>query len=274
MSFAILRVKKHNNFGSISGIGSHVARTRFTPNANPDLADKNQRTVGSENLITDVKARLEKAGIKNLRKDGVIMIENMITASPDYFANDQGHRKLKAWYQHTKKWLISTYGEDNLVNLTLHLDEKTPHLHAMIVPVEQKTKGRFAGQNRLNAKKWTGGRKLMAEMQDSYAAALAPCGLERGKRGSKALHNRVNDFYTDANVLAKKLESEAEKVVLGKLKSEIVDLKMFPQKVLQRELRQEEQDLINQISILKREKEALEQGKQEFDVRNDLKLGN
>jgi hypothetical protein len=44
--------------------------------------------------------------------------------------------------------------------------------------------------------------------------------------------------------------------------------------VLQRELRQEEQDLINQISILKREKEALEQGKQEFDVSNDPKLGN
>ncbi|MBE8233333.1 MAG: hypothetical protein HAW67_06310 [Endozoicomonadaceae bacterium] len=260
MSFAILRVKKHKNYGTIAGIGSHVERTRFTPNANPNLLHLNQRTFGSANLISDVKSRLENASISKIRKDGVIMIEHMITASPEYFEgwkNDQ--KKLNNWYLKTKNWLHETYGSKNVVNITVHLDEKTPHLHAMVVPIELKKTGRFAGQNRLNAKKWTGGRKIMSEMQDSYAAALELLGLKRGKKGSKALHNRVGDFYADANEVVKKLEEQAVNQAITKVKSEVLELKLHPEKVLKRELNQEIQDLNNQISNLKREKEDLEE---------------
>lgn len=33
------------------------------------------------------------------------------------------------------KWLKDTFGSENLVSCVLHLDEKTPHLHATIVPI-------------------------------------------------------------------------------------------------------------------------------------------
>ena len=135
MSFAILRIKKHSNLGTISGIGSHVMRTRNTPNADPNLTPKNKTVIGSIDMVADVKARLDSAKIGKLRKNGVIGIEHMLTASPDFFKQKGA---LNEWYKASRHWLEQRYGRDNVVSLTVHLDESTPHMHAMIVPIEKK----------------------------------------------------------------------------------------------------------------------------------------
>jgi len=43
------------------------------------------------------------------------------------------------------------------------------------------------------------GRIKLSKLQDSYAAALAPLGIERGVKGSKATHTKVKEYYQAVN---------------------------------------------------------------------------
>lgn len=271
MSFAILRIKKHSNFGTISGIGSHVMRTRNTPNADPNLTPKNKTVIGSLDMVADVKARLDSAKIGGLRKNGVIGIEHMLTASPDFFKQKGA---LNEWYKASRHWLEQRYGRDNVVSLTVHLDESTPHMHAMIVPIEKKSTGRFAGQERLNARAFTGGREKMSEMQDSYAAALSHLGLERGIKGSKARHQTVKSWYSEANSDIQKRQEIAEEQAKSNMRSRVLEIITNPGAHVARHQAEQINDLSNQISILKKEKESLEMEKTQkngFGANNTFK---
>lgn len=46
--------------------------------------------------------------------------------------------KLDDWCQKSVYWLRSSFGEDNVVSSVLHMDEKTPHIHATVVPIVKK----------------------------------------------------------------------------------------------------------------------------------------
>lgn len=271
MSFAILRIKKHSNFGTVAGMCAHVMRTRHTPNADPKLRHLNKTVIGSVDMIADVKARLDSAKIGKIRKNGVIAIEHMLTASPDFFKQNGA---LNEWYKTSRQWLEQRYGRDNVVSVTVHLDESTPHMHAMIVPIEKKTTGRFAGQERLNARAFTGGRKIMSEMQDSYAAALSHLGLERGSKRSEADHQTIKSWYAEANKDISARQEQAEKQAKSNLKQEYFKMKTQPGNFVAAYQREEIEDLNNQISILKRQKSALEMEnsqKQGFQPENKFK---
>jgi L-rhamnose mutarotase len=201
--FAILRTEKLKTAGNIGGLNAHLTRTMDVPNADQELARYNKRHIGSADLWADVQNRLKEAGITKTRKDGVLAVEHLATYSPEGFASfkkisDPKGAKLQAdqseidrWNRFVKdtyKWLCDRYGEKNLVNFTMHMDEKTPHIHAVVVPVDPKGK--------LNCKHFLGGREKMRDMQDSFAQTHKQLGLERGLKGSKANHQEVKQFYT------------------------------------------------------------------------------
>ena len=45
------------------------------------------------------------------------------------------HEMYGSLKQEHLDWIKETFGEENLVSAVLHMDEKTPHLHATIVPI-------------------------------------------------------------------------------------------------------------------------------------------
>jgi len=73
------------------------------------------------------------------------------------------------------------------VAAVLHKDEQTPHIQALVVPISD------AG--RLSAYTYTGGREKLGAMQDSYARAMEPLGLERGVKGSVDIHETIKEWY-------------------------------------------------------------------------------
>jgi ribosomal protein S20 len=213
MSFAILRTQKLNA-GSIGGANAHNEREINVPNADPELIAFNSRPVGTSNLQNDIETRLKGAGIHKTRKDAVLAIEHVITASPEYFNYKKteeggltGHvNEWKEFQKESLNWLNERYGKENVVNVHIHKDEKTPHIHAIVTPIVQKDvkwknkRGEgFKTQNRLCAKDYLNGRDKMSAMQDSFSNHLknAGIGLERGIKGSKATHQEIQKFYTN-----------------------------------------------------------------------------
>jgi hypothetical protein len=121
------------------------------------------------------------------RKDAVLAIEYLITASPEAMQGMGG--KSAAYFNDALKWLQERHGRANVVYAGVHRDESTPHMYAYVVPLDEAT-------GRLNARRWLGGSKALSEMQTDFAATVgAHHGLERGIKGSRAKHERVKRHY-------------------------------------------------------------------------------
>lgn len=217
---AIIRIKKHKK-QSLGSVDSHNRRLVFTPNANPDGVFKRMAGNGNESLSDVVYSHIGNKGIKKYRKDAVVAVEVMLTASPEYFRPpessisgkyglyDEG--KLKSWIHSSINFLSDKYG-DNLVDYVLHLDEATPHIHAIVVPVVNKEKklrrtdfeifnnvpNKVVKVASLDAKNMFDIRALY-DLQEQYPKALEHLGLTRGKNKSKALHSDVSNYYNGVN---------------------------------------------------------------------------
>jgi len=187
-SFAVLRVAKLKTIGEIGARGKHNERTRDTPNADAVRRGENVRLVGSGDWCADAQARLNAA--PRIRSNAVLAIEHVMTASRDFYQEgDAGERaaRLDDWTERSMAWLRERCGEQNVVAAVLHRDEITPHIQALVVPLHDELG--------LNAKHWLGGREKLGTMQDSYARAVEGLGLERGVRGSVAVHETIKEWY-------------------------------------------------------------------------------
>lgn len=195
MSYAILRTAKLKTLGNISGSLAHTYRTIDTPNADPSRTHLNNNSLPTHaDALQAIKDKLPD----KVRKNGVLCIEYLITASPDW--GGFGSDKQQAYFDDAVKWLKDKHGSDNVVMTGIQLDETTPHLVAYVVPYDSKGK--------LNCRAFLGGREKMTAMQTDFASKVGKkYSLERGEQGSRAKHEEVKKFYAD---IKKGVEVELE----------------------------------------------------------------
>lgn len=212
VNFAILRVAKMNNFGSLSASGQHNFRERLTKNADAERTTLNE-IEGAKSTLDLVKAVSDLLPTKR-RKDAVICIEYMISASPEHFGEDWRDVKNHGadYFKDAIQWLEKRHGKGNVVCTTVHLDESTPHLAAYVVP--------RTADGRLSAKDFVGGRSALSKMQTSFAAEVGvKHGLVRGVERSNAVHQdnaKIAPMTAERLVLRKRvkaLEDEVERLV-------------------------------------------------------------
>ncbi len=185
--FAILRAEKVKTMAGVAGRDAHNERTRETPNADPERAHLNERLVGSGDTDGDVQARLDEAAAKRtIRKDAIRAIEYMATTTPGHF-DPTDRDTIRAWAMQTVRWAQERHGAENVVAAHLHLDEVTPNLHIMVVPINDK--------GLLSSGSYIDGKAALRRMHDTYHEAVAHFGLERGERGSKRTHLTMQQMY-------------------------------------------------------------------------------
>jgi hypothetical protein len=90
-----------------------------------------------------------------------------------------------------RQFVHERFGLQNTVRFSLHMDEHTPHLHMVVVPMTK--------DGRLSAKEVLGGPKEMKQLQSDYAEAMKPFGLSRGLENSPAKHTDIREFYAMVN---------------------------------------------------------------------------
>jgi len=215
MSYAICRTAKLKTAGNLGGVNDHLHRLRETPNADRELTYQNQQLRGGDDLAADVQARLDAAGC-TVRKNAVLAVEHVLTVSPEFLNFHKGEangkpallgsqtdrERLAQFRARALEWVDERYGRENVVSAVLHVDEKTPHLHIIVVPIDQKGK--------LNCRAYLGGAEKMRAMQTSFAEKMEPLGLVRGVEGSKSHHQTIQRFYGLVKELTPGLEKEAQ----------------------------------------------------------------
>lgn len=183
-AYAIMRAKKLNSMGTVAAALQHCYRERETPNADAERTPDNEHLAASS--TNEAMGRLRELLPEKRRKDAVLAVEYVMTASPDWWKSASQEQQA-AFFDRAQGWLAAKYGADRIITASIHRDETTPHLSAFVVPLTQ--------DGRLSAKEFIGGRDKMRADQTSFAEAVRDLGLERGIEGSKARHTRIQAFY-------------------------------------------------------------------------------
>ena len=184
MAYAIMRAKKLANMGSVAASMQHCYRERNTHNADQERTPDNQHLVAKS--TDEAMGKLKSLLPEKRRKDAVLAVEYVMSASPEWFAKATPEQE-KAFFEQSLQWLADKYGADRIVTASIHRDESTPHLSAFVVPLTH--------DKRLSAKEFIGSRDKMRADQTSYAGYVADLGLERGIEGSKATHQTIQQHY-------------------------------------------------------------------------------
>lgn len=128
------------------------------------------------------------------------------------------------------------------------MDEKTPHIHASVVPivVGQRRKAK-EGTKKKNTVRLCADdimtKTKMVEYQDSYAEVMAKYSLERGIRGSEARHITTGEYYR--NIFEQAETAKEEYSVLQQQKDE--------KEQAVKELLQKEQEEAQRLSSIQHE---------------------
>lgn len=187
-NFAIMRCAKLSGMGSVASSLQHCYRDRETPNADTEQTQYNQCFLSES--TDEAMGRLRELLPEKRRKDAVLAVEYVMTASPEWFETATPREQIK-FFTLSKMWLEEKYGKDRVVAAVVHRDEATPHLSAYVVPLTE--------DGRLSAKEFIGSRKKMRDDQTSFAKSVSRLGLERGIKGSQATHQTVQHYYESLN---------------------------------------------------------------------------
>ena len=212
MGYVVLHLEKAK--GTDSRMSAHIERTVHPKNADRTRTHLNRELVqfpeGVRNRTQAIAHRIETAGIR--RKVGtnqVKAIRVLLTGSNKDMKQMEADGQLDEWCNDSLQWLRETYGEQNLVSAVLHMDEKTPHIHATVIPIVTGER-RKAGQEEQNGKKKyrkknpqdvrlcaddVMARHRLKHYQDTYAQAMNKYGLQRGVDGSLARHISTMQYY-------------------------------------------------------------------------------
>jgi hypothetical protein len=193
MPQAIIRVAKIKTAGAARGKTAHNYRLMDTPNADPArTATLNQEYVNTDraDYWSLAEQRIAEVVTRKVRDDQVRAMEVVLTASPEWFKRGQDGQaedmRESKWVTDNLHFLKEKFGEKNVVSFTLHQDEKTPHVHAVVIPITEKN--RLSADTLFNP-------KTLVKLQTEYAAAMAEHGLERGIEGSRRQHQDMKQVY-------------------------------------------------------------------------------
>lgn len=213
---AVLRFEKLRTMGKLAVASQHNSRTAESglSHTTPPLDGPSVVWLdGQADALAAWHERAAAVGLGKPRRDAVLAVEMMISASPSWFAGATPD-ELADWTRRGLEYARATFGPENILQAVRHDDEETPHIHVLAIPLEQKERAR-AGRPRkgregakraavaswgLNADRIVGTPEKLIEHQTAYAATVADLGIRRGrpKRETKAQHKSASAYRAEA----------------------------------------------------------------------------
>ena len=123
------------------------------------------------------------------------LTRGVLSASPEWFSSPE---RVELFAERSQAWLEETFGE-SLVAASLHLDERTPHIHFELLATVEKRSARRGLQLAVNHRQHPAfaeqhdGRSSYERLQDQAGELFADVGLERGARRAELA--RMADFF-------------------------------------------------------------------------------
>lgn len=188
MSYAIIRnanYKKEN----LAGLYKHNER-KNTNYSNKDInrsnSIKNYSIKQCNTTYTNAIKQLQKENDLKGRiiKTTNVVCEFIITSDKEFFERI-GEKKTKRYFQ-TAYQFVANYqhlGEKYILSAKVHMDESTPHLHLVFVPVVHTKDKNGTPINKIACSEYWKGKDSYRKLQDNFYQYITSNGfdLERGK---------------------------------------------------------------------------------------------
>lgn len=215
MSYAIIRNEKYT-LNQLSVLYRHNER-KNTNYSNKDIILENGKNNYSikycpttyEKAFRDIKKQYNLQGkIKNISN---VACEYIITASPDFFEN-LSQDEIKRYFESAYNFVcgFKNLGEQYIISAKVHLDESTPHLHLVYLPVVH-TIDKKSGKDieKLCCTDFWKGKNSYKYLQDNFYNYITKSGfdLERGDTRENK-HIKIEDLKKVTNYEMQKYEKE------------------------------------------------------------------
>ena len=223
MSYAIIR---NDKLTRVDAQGSYIHNDRRSKgHSNKDI-DPTRTHVNfycKKNELTYIKEfdKIKKAyDLKStIRSNSIIMCEMMITSDNAFF-DKIGLEETKRYFKESYKFVCNynNLGERNIISATVHLDETTPHMHLVYIPVIHTKDKEGNDIDKICCRDFWKGRDSYRKLQNAFHKYITSKGfdLERGlpieETGAK--HEKIED-------LKKLTNFENTKKVLDTIKLEL-----------------------------------------------------
>ncbi len=222
MSYAIFRVEPINKLKDLRAIGSHNLRSKESYKSNPDIIkskskdnieiitcdksyyEKYMEMVNPYKLEHEVKQKTERENRKKsftdmLDDSNSVIADELLFTSDLKFFKDMNKEDITKWANTCMEFIYNDIGYDKsqILNATIHLDEKTPHLHCVVVPLIKKFDKRSNKEKYTISKKHYMKDKLyLSTLQDKYHKRMVDNGydLDRGIKGSDNEHIAIKEY--------------------------------------------------------------------------------
>ena len=239
LNYAIFRSEPIMTIPDLAQIGSHNKREKKAYNSNPDIKQELSRNnielvpltekyvKGFYNLTNEYRKQHEekqkteridrkKTFNQMLNKSrNVVADELLFTATSDFF-KEMTIDNIKDWANTCMEFVYNDLGytREQVLHSVVHLDEKTPHIHCVVVPLVKKF------DNRTNTERYTITKKEyikdkihLSQLQDMYHKRLVDKGydLERGIKGSDNQNINIKQYKQMTKKLNHSLNVRNEK---------------------------------------------------------------
>ena len=244
MNYAIFRSEPIYTLNDLAQVGAHNKREKNAYKSNPDI--NRQLTKNNIELVPldkkyvkgfheltieykkehDERMKTEREDRKRtysqmLDRSKNVVADNLIfTASPKFF-KDMPKEEILRWGKTCMDFVYRDLGykKEQVLHSTIHMDEKTPHIHCVVIPLVKKF------DKRTNTERYTISKKQyitdnihLSELQDKYCNRLNRNGfrLERGIKYNDTEHIKIKKLKKLTNKLNKQLvtrEDSLEKII-------------------------------------------------------------
>lgn len=217
--YAVLDIKKIHSFGELRAQEAHNNREYKMNHVDENMSYLNKEVVSTGGLsyterwkeiatLSEIKTGKKIKPRKN--NSSVLVLDIVVTFTPE--ANTKLKFDIDEWCEENKKWVEKTFGKENILAITLHMDENTPHLHIQVAPIDER--------GHLCARSFTGGRTNMKNLQTSYGKAMSKFGLSRGEPNSKLKTQSRKRWYKTVGTIC---EAKAPRIQAGETMENYLD---------------------------------------------------
>lgn len=288
MSYAIIRNTKYT-MNNLNGIYRHNER-KNTNYSNKDIVkEKGIKNYSLKNCNMPYSKAFKQIKEENnmqgwIKKNSNVACEYIITSDREFFENigeDETKRFFKTAFEFVKNY--KELGEKYILSAKVHLDESTPHLHLVFIPVIHK-KDSKSGKitDKISCTEFWKGKNSYKILQDNFYSYMVRSGfdLERGNKEEnehipieklkKVTNYEVQEMFKETNYLEQEIVTNDVEVLRDNYKraikkfntlakrytkiKNVVDETMYKVEQVQeenRELRQENIKLEKEVETLK-----------------------
>ena len=223
MSYAIVRNEKLTRDNAKGSYVHNERRTKGHKNKDIDSERTYLNYYLKKNGLSYIKEfdRLkEKYDLKGMIKSNSIIMCEMLFTSDQEFFNKIGERETKRYFEESYNFVCNykNLGEQNIISAVVHLDEGTPHMHLLYIPVIHTKDKEGKEIDKICCRDFWKGRDSYRQLQNDFFEYITSKGfkLERGlpveETGAK--HEKIED-------LKKLTNFENTKKVLNNIKLEL-----------------------------------------------------